>query len=386
MKKDSFIDLLNNVDDKYISELYEETETTSTGKKTSRTVISWTRWGAIAAACILVILGTITIHNYHSSPAVVADGEHSAPIYTQDSSVVYNNDGSEAVILDINPSIQMKIEPGTSTVSALIPLNEDAENVLSTGYIGTNNLDECVGILLNDLYENNYITPTSNSVLISVVNGDESSSELLDTVVQDLQESAADQHMSISVLSQIIPDADTYIDLAEEYGISVGKAALITDLTSQVESDSFDYSQIAAMNIQMLNQIAQYMENETIVRSGYVSGSISEEQLDLIGIAEMDIQSALSYAQEIVNYYASLVQANPVMNDPSYFDYQIGMEQITNDNGLQEWTIVAKNLNDSTSNMIFGMSNNNESDHSKNIIERTIQGWFDFWSQFVPKN
>ena len=385
MKKDSFIDLLNDVDDKFISELYEESVNSEPVRKTSRAVVSWTRWGAIAAALVLVIFGSVIIHNYHSSPAVVSDGNNSGQLYSQDSSVVYENDGSEAVILDINPSIQIKIDPTTDAVSSLIPLNKDAEDLLSSEYIATNELDECIGILLQDLSESNYITPTNNSVLVSVVNGDESSSVLLDNTIQYLQDSAADQHIALSVIRQFIPDADTYSDFAEEYKISVGKAALIDNLTKEISSDSFDYSELAAMNIQTLNLIAEYIGNSTIDRIGYVSGAISEEQIDLIGITDMEVQNALSYAQEIASNYASLVQANPTMNDPSFYDYQLAMEQIMN-NGIQEWTIIAKKLNDASSNMTFGMSGGNSSNDEKNIFERTIEGWFDFWSRFIPQN
>ena len=384
MKKEDFIDLLNDVDDKFISELYEETEHSKPAKKTTQKTIVWTRWCAIAAAIALVILGSITIHNYHSSPAVMPSESNSQPVGSHNSSVVYQNDGSEAVILDINPSIELKIDPESDTVSSIVPLNKDAESLLTTKYIGTDQLSECLGILLEDLSSNNYIQPTSNSILVSVVNGDSASAqEISDTVVKDLQQSAIDQNISLSIISQIIPNADEYNDFAESYMISVGKAALIKNITSDIKSEEFDYTQFAEMNIQTLNQIAEYIGNTTVNRLGYVSGAISGEQLDLIGIANMEIDQALNLAQEIVTTYGELVNANPNMNDPSFFNYQIVMEQITGKDGAPEWTLVAKSLTDESANLIFGFGNNISDNQDGNIIERTIQGWFDFWGHLI---
>ena len=61
MKTEDFMDLLNEVDDKFIQELYEETEFSKPAKKTSRTSIVWTRWAGIAAAFALIILGSVLL-------------------------------------------------------------------------------------------------------------------------------------------------------------------------------------------------------------------------------------------------------------------------------------------------------------------------------------
>ena len=71
MKTEDFMDLLNEVDDKFIQELYEETEFSKPAKKTSRTSIVWTRWAGIAAAFALIILGSVLLMKYKSAPTVI---------------------------------------------------------------------------------------------------------------------------------------------------------------------------------------------------------------------------------------------------------------------------------------------------------------------------
>ena len=109
MRTEDFMDLLNEVDDKFIQELYEETEFSRPAKKTSRASIVWTRWAAIAAAFALIIISSVVLMKYKSAPTVIVPDSSQHLNESMDSSVVYTDDGSPAVILDINPSIEIKI-------------------------------------------------------------------------------------------------------------------------------------------------------------------------------------------------------------------------------------------------------------------------------------
>ena len=173
MKTEDFMDLLNEVDDKFIQELYEETEFSRPAKKTSRASIVWTRWAAIAAAFALIIISSVVLMKYKSAPTVIVPDSSQHLNESMDSSVVYTDDGSPAVILDINPSIEIKINEENDQVSQLVPLNKDAEELLTNVLMTTTKVNDCVDLLLTELSADSYITPTSNSILVTVVNGDE---------------------------------------------------------------------------------------------------------------------------------------------------------------------------------------------------------------------
>lgn len=385
MKTEDFMDLLNEVDDKYIQELYEETEFSRPAKKRSRTTIAWTRWAAIAATFALVMIGSVLLLKYRTAPTVIVPETTQHLNESMDSSVVYTDDGTQAVILDVNPSIEFKIDSSNNQVTQLIPLNKDAEELLTDGIIKTSQLSDCVDSILTNLSGSSYITPTSNSILVTVVNGDADQAQILsDVMIQGLQASAKKQNMSLSILTQYLPDPDTYAELASQNEISVGKAALITSIADNLNTADFDYSQLADMNIQALNQVADYLD-AAVNRIGNLSGSIADEQMDLIGFASMEFSSALQLAEEISETYAQLVNANPSANDPANYNRWITMEQNTGSDGNAEWSLVIRDPNSSQAPIVFGFGGSSSvTERSPNIIEQAVQGFFDFWSSFFP--
>ena len=277
MRTEDFMDLLNEVDDKFIQELYEETEFSRPAKKTSRASIVWTRWAAIAAAFALIIISSVVLMKYKSAPTVIVPDSSQHLNESMDSSVVYTDDGSPAVILDINPSIEIKINEENDQVSQLVPLNKDAEELLTNVLMTTTKVNDCVDLLLTELSADSYITPTSNSILVTVVNGDEQQAKhLSDLMVNGLQESARKGHMSLSILTQHLPDPVQYGDLAVQNEISVGKAALISSIADNLNATEYDYTRLADMNIQALNQVADYV-NTSISRIGNVAGDIKNK-------------------------------------------------------------------------------------------------------------
>lgn len=381
MRTEDFMDLLNEVDDKFIQELYEETEFSKPAKKTSRTSIVWTRWAGIAAAFALIILGSVLLMKYKSAPTVIVPDSTQHLNDSMDSSVVYTDDGSPAVILDINPSIEIKIDEETEQVSQLIPLNKDAEELLTNVLMTTNNVSDCVDLLLTELSGESYITPTSNSILVTVVNGNEQQAQhLSDLMINGLQKSAKEEQMSLSIVTQYLPDPEQYGELAMQNEISVGKAALISSITENLNATDYDYTRLADMNIQALNQVADYV-SASINRIGNVAGDINEQQLDVIGIASMEIEAALQLAQDISETYAQLVEANPSANDPVNYNRWITMEQ----NANSEWSLVIRDPSSGQSQAVFSFSGGSSSaDRVPNIFEHAWHGFFDFWSSFLP--
>jgi len=338
LKKEELFDLFGQVDDKYVSELYDDLiEQTDDSIPLQKKHSGWKNIVAIAAVFCFVILATINIINYKSSPNVTeADVDEGALVQE-------TYDGSASVIIDVNPSLKF-ILADDGTVDSIIPLNKDAEIMLADQVYESNDLQYCINELIKDYTDNSYISPNQNSILVSVTNySDDVAQFVCDSFVYDIESAASSYGVSLSILSQIIPDASIYEDVADEHQISVGKAALIETVsggTSEV------YGSASELSIQSLNQIAQYTSNSQITRIGEVAGAVSEQQLESLGVSLMSIVDAFSYAENISQIYSEICSENPQLSDPLYYQYSLIMQETDLSDGSQLWSLITKSALD----------------------------------------
>ncbi len=160
---------------------------------------------AVAAAAVLVLAlgGTYTYRNL-----------------TPDSSIA----------LDVNPSILLTVNRQERVLS-VTPQNADAEVVLDGMDLKNVDLDVAVNALIGSMLKNGYISELANSVLISVENSDPAkAAQLQEHLAQSVGELLRANNLAPSVLSQTVTEDEAVKALAEEYGISEGKASLIYKL------------------------------------------------------------------------------------------------------------------------------------------------------------
>ena len=152
------------------------------------------------------------------------------------------------------------------------PLNEDARTVIGDMDFAGANLDVTVNALIGSMLVNGYLDDIRNSILVSVENGDAAKAESLQAQVSALISSAVgDGGFEASVLTQTVSSTSESAALAEQYGISEGKAELIlkvcaADATLTAES-------LAPLSVNDISLIASSrgLSDSTVNQTGTAS-------------------------------------------------------------------------------------------------------------------
>lgn len=206
---------------------------------------------AVAAAIVLVCIGGYIGLNYGAA-------EPGAAI-------------ASVITLDVNPSLNIVMDTSDKVIEVQ-PLNEDARTVIGGMDFAGANLDVTVNALIGSMLVNGYLDDIRNSILVSVENGDAAKAESLQAQVSALISSAVgDGGFEASVLTQTVSSTSESAALAEQYGISEGKAELIlkvcaADATLTAES-------LAPLSVNDISLIASSrgLSDSTVNQTGTAS-------------------------------------------------------------------------------------------------------------------
>ena len=155
------------------------------------------------------------------------------------------------VSFDVNPSIELSVDKNEKVLSAA-GLNDDGREVLDGMELKDTDLDVAVNAIVGSMLQHGYLDDMANSILLSVsgVNGYDA-----DTLQAKLTESVNKLLKDCSVLSQNVSDADSdLVEKADKYGITVGKARLISEIVAGDSRHSFE--ELVGLTINELNLIA----------------------------------------------------------------------------------------------------------------------------------
>lgn len=220
-------------------------------------------FAAVAAVLVLIIAGVFAVKNLGAPSDTLA----------------------AVVSLDVNPSIELNVDKDEKIISAK-GLNDDGRRVLGDMELEGSSLEVAVNAVIGSMLKNGYLDDMANSILVSVsgVNGydaDKLRSTLADDVNRQLE--------NCSVLSQNVSNADSdTVKLADKYGITVGKAALIRQIVAADSRHSFE--ELAPLSINELNLIA---DGKTL--SGIASNGAAASSKAYIG-RDAAVDAALGHA------------------------------------------------------------------------------------------
>ena len=220
-------------------------------------------FAAVAAVLVLIIAGVFAVKNLGAPSDTLA----------------------AVVSLDVNPSIELNVDKDEKIISAK-GLNDDGRRVLGDMELEGSSLEVAVNAVIGSMLKNGYLDDMANSILVSVsgVNGydaDKLRSTLADDVNRQLE--------NCSVLSQDVSNADSdTVKLADKYGITVGKAALIRQIVAADSRHSFE--ELAPLSINELNLIA---DGKTL--SGIASNGAAASSKAYIG-RDAAVDAALGHA------------------------------------------------------------------------------------------
>lgn len=138
-----------------------------------------------------------------------------------------------AVSLDVNPSIRIDLNR-RQKVLEVVPLNDDGSTVVGTMDFSGASLEVTVNALIGSMLRQGYLSDMANSILISVEDSDpQRASQLQQQLSNDIASLLQTEDFSGAVLSQNFTSDETLSALAEQYGITPGKAQLVRQMASQ---------------------------------------------------------------------------------------------------------------------------------------------------------
>ena len=135
---------------------------------------------------------------------------------------------ASTVALDVNPSIELGVNKKEQVIS-VTPKNEDGAKVIGDMKLKGSDLNVAVNALIGSMLREGYISEMANSILISVDSNDPvKGAELKSRLSAEVKGMLDTSSFSGAVLSQTMSGDPEVKSLAEQYGITEGKAQLLS--------------------------------------------------------------------------------------------------------------------------------------------------------------
>lgn len=237
---------------------------------------------AVAAALVLVCLGGYLGFSYGSASAPGASPNVAGAII------------DSIITLDVNPSLNIVMDE-SDMVLEVQPLNDDAKTVIGDMDFTGSSLDVTVNALIGSMLVNGYLDDIRNSILVSVENGDSAKAESLQQQVSALISSAVgDGGFEASVLTQTVTATSESAALAEQYGISEGKAELILKVCAA--DPTLTAESLAPLSVNDISLIAgsRGISDSTVSQTGAASskGYISVDEAKSAAYAHAGVSAS----------------------------------------------------------------------------------------------
>ena len=234
----------------------------------------------------------------------------------------------EAIIgFDVNPSVELKVNRVGKVISA-DALNEDAEIILNGMDLKSVDLEVAVNALIGSMVKNGYLSEIKNSILISVDSRDQQvGEELQKQLTEEVDGLLSVYSMNGAVLSQTVSEDQRLKNLAAEYNISIGKAALVDQLVSQ--DDTLNFGDIASLPINDINLLinARQTNLQGVEVSGQASSDayIGEESAKAIALSHAGLEeSAIRLLKLELDYEdGRMVYEVEFIGDTTEYEYEI---------------------------------------------------------------
>ncbi len=164
---------------------------------------------------------------------------------------------STVVSLDVNPSIELKINSLEKVISCSA-LNDEAKDVLADMEGGKDlkgtDIDVAVNALIGALVRHGYLDSISSAILVSVEDKDsERAAKLRQSVTETVDSVLSANSSAASVLSQTVSKDKKLDELAKKNNISGGKAALVEKVREI--NPSLDFDALSVLSVEELKDL-----------------------------------------------------------------------------------------------------------------------------------
>lgn len=256
----------------------------------------WIPAVAVAAALVLVLMGGWFGLNLGRSSNPAAPGGSPTAL--------------AAITFDVNPSVELVVDTDEIVTDA-VALNDDGATALGGMDLVGTNLETATNALIGSFLTNGYLDELQNAILVSVENYGGDSTALETELSERVSTLLSNGGLDGAVLSQTISSSDDLNTLAQQYGISSGKAALIQEIVAQDSTLTMDA--LAQLSITELALVAENrgLSVSTVSQTGAVSndGCIDssaalEAACQQVGISSAD---ALNPSVELDGWEGSMI-------------------------------------------------------------------------------
>jgi uncharacterized membrane protein YkoI len=190
------------------------------------------RFLSLAAAFALICTGAVGMRAYSSNHTVAS-----------------------TIMLDVNPSLEIRVNQNEKVLN-VTALNKDAKIVVGDMDFSGSSLDVTINALIGSMLRNGYISDAANSILITVDSNDAAAGQALQTkLMSEIQTLLESGNVSGALLGQTVTDDRDIRELAQQYGITVGKARLIRQITQQ--HSLYTFEDLVSLTINDLNLISE---------------------------------------------------------------------------------------------------------------------------------
>ena len=166
---------------------------------------------------------------------------------------------SSVVSLDVNPSIELRVNRGEKVLSCTA-LNGEAREILADMDGGADlkgtKLDVAVNAIVGSLVRRGYLDRVSSAILISVEDKDETRAQRIQQELTDIVGAVLRlESREAAVLSQTVAGDSALAAQARESGVSTGKAALIRRV--RAVNSALDFDALAALSVEELRELLE---------------------------------------------------------------------------------------------------------------------------------
>lgn len=217
-------DVLDRIDLTIPQEAYRERPKTLMLYRRMRTVIN------VAAACLCV--------------AVLGSGV-----------AAFQNSRIDSFVgIDVNPSIELSVNRNEKVLKAEA-LNADAVEILDDMNLKNVDLNIAVNAVIGSMVRHGYLEGTENAILVTVSNDDiQKAASLRQTVVGDIEVSLKEHSLEAVVYDQQASVTNAVKAIAEEYGISYGKAYFLQELIDENNLSEEELKLFAGMTMEEISK------------------------------------------------------------------------------------------------------------------------------------
>lgn len=205
------------------------------------------------------------------------------------------------IAFDVNPSIELAVNRGERVIR-VDPRNPEGEAMVGDMKLKGVDLDVAVNALIGNMVRQGYLNERRNSILITVDSKDRGQGARLQRRLSvEISRILMDHSLPGAVLSQTSRADRHFRELADTYGISPGKAALIEQLVQQ--DPSIQFADVAGLSINDLNLLigARHQVLHGVEQVGTASRKdyIGEDQARSIALEHARLGDGEVHALEI---------------------------------------------------------------------------------------